>query len=57
MYNLDNPDNCNKVEDKIINKEDARIVEVKSNIGINQRQDKIAELIWVSYCRVIRRPL
>jgi len=35
MYNPDNLDNYNKVEDKIINKEDIWIVEVESDIGIN----------------------
>ena len=35
IHNLDDLDDYNKVKDKIINKEDARIAEVKSNIGIN----------------------
>ena len=35
IYNPDNLDNYNKVEDEIINKEDTRIVKVESNIGIN----------------------
>ena len=37
MHNLDNLDNYNKVKDEIINKEDTRIVEVESDIGINQK--------------------
>jgi hypothetical protein len=35
MYNLDDLNNYGIIEDKAINKEDARIVEEESNIGIN----------------------
>ena len=57
MYNLDDLDDYNKVEDETINEEDARIVEVENDVGMNQRRDEIAELMWISYCRAIRRPL
>jgi len=48
FININNPDNLDyplEVEDKIIDKEDVRLVEVESNIVINQRRNKIAELI------------
>ena len=35
MYNLDNLDNYSIIEDKEINKEDTRMAEEESNIGIN----------------------
>jgi len=35
IYNPDDLDDYNEVEDKTINKEDARIVKVENNIGIN----------------------
>jgi hypothetical protein len=35
MYNPDDLDNYNEVEDEIINKEDARIAEVENDVGIN----------------------
>jgi hypothetical protein len=57
INNLDNLDYPLEVEDKIINKEDARLIEVESDVVINQRRDKIAELIWESYCQVIGRPI
>jgi len=57
MHHPDDLDDYNKVEDETIDEEDARIAEVESNKGINQRRDEIAELMWISYYRVIGRPL
>ena len=48
FININNPDNLGhflEVEDKVIDKEDIRFAEVESDIVINQRRDKIAELI------------
>jgi hypothetical protein len=46
INNLDNLlDNNLEVEDKVIDKDDAGLVEVESDVVINQRRDKIAELI------------
>jgi len=42
---LDNLDNNLKVENKVINKEDIKLIKVESNIVINQRRNKIAKLI------------
>ena len=57
MNNLDDLDGDLEVEDKVINKEDAGLAEAESDIVINQRCDKITELIWESYCQVIGRPI
>ena len=48
FININNPDNLDwplEAEDEIIDKEDVRLVEVESDIVINQRRDKITELI------------
>ena len=48
FINIYNPDNLNSfptVEDKELNKEDRRLIDEGSNIGINKRRDIIARLI------------
>jgi len=48
FININNPDNLDsdlEVEDKVIDEEDVRLTEVESDVVINQRRDKIAELI------------
>jgi len=48
FININNPDNLDgdlEVEDKVIDKEDIRLIEVESDVVINQRRDEIAELI------------
>ena len=50
INNLDDLDYPLEVEDEIIDKEDVRLVEVESDIVMNQRRDEIAELMWESYC-------
>ena len=48
FININKPDNLDndlEVEDKVIDKEDIELVEVESDIVINQRRDKIAKLI------------
>jgi len=45
INNLDNLDSNLEIEDKVIDKEDTRLTKVESNIVINQRRNKIAELI------------
>ena len=60
FININNPDNLDgdlEVEDKVINKEDAGLVEAEGDVVINQRRNEIAELIWESYCQVIGRPI
>ena len=60
FININNPDNLGyllEVQDKVIDKEDVRFVEVESNVVMNQRRDKIAELMWRSYCEAIGRPI
>jgi len=49
MYNLDDLDSFQEGEnediDKDIDKENVRLIEKGSDVGINQRRDKIARLI------------
>ena len=48
FININNPNNLNyvlKVQNKIIDKEDAKLIKVKSDIVINQKRDKITKLI------------
>jgi len=45
INNLANLDGNLEVEDKVINKEDAGLIEVESDIVINQIRDKIKKLI------------
>jgi len=45
FINIHNPDNLDSfpmVEDKEINKEDGRLIDKESNIGMNQRRNTIA---------------
>jgi len=60
FININNPDNLDndlEVEDKVEDKEDVGLAKVKGNVVINQRRDKIAKLIWESYCQAIGRPI
>jgi len=50
MHNPDDLDNCGVIKDEEINEEDARMAEEESDIGINQKRDEIAKLMWNSYC-------
>ena len=48
FININNLDNLNsnlKVKDKVINKENTKLIKVKNNIIINQKCNKIAEII------------
>jgi len=45
INNLDDLDGDLEVENKVIDKEDVRLAEVESDIVINQRRNKIAELM------------
>ena len=48
FININNPENLDnnlEVEYKVENKEDIGLIEVESNIVINQRRNKIAKLI------------
>ena len=48
FININNPDDLSyflKVQNEVIDKEDARFVEVESNVIMNQRCDEIAEFI------------
>ena len=57
IYNLDDLNSFLTVEDKKINKENRRLIDKGSNIGINKKRDIIARLIQESYCQVISRPI
>ena len=45
ISNLDNLDYFPEMQDKVVDKKNTKLAKVKSNVVINQRRNKIAELI------------
>ena len=48
FINMNNPDTLGyfpEVQDEVVDEEDARLTEAKSDVAMNQRRDEIAELI------------